>query len=189
MRLSGLIHRRRWSWLLPHQHHADRRCGSDGAAGATHPADAHHLTGPGGTPYGQRAAAYLSAVLQALQNGQVVGPCVLGAEAGQVLPTGLLLRQLPTGRPSRLGGPNGGGGRCILGRWVDGSKDGGVGRLRRTARGLRAEDGDEAAETNGGQQQQQRGATVCRHLHITVRLVVVSCLTSGNYVHNKSLIR
>lgn len=60
------------------------------------------ITSPELKQFTGRGGAYLFAVLQTLQHGQVVGPGVLGTEAGQVLPAGLLLRQLPTGCPSRL---------------------------------------------------------------------------------------
>lgn len=146
--------------------------------GATHPADAHHLTWTRTLYRGE--GAYLFAVLQTLQHCQVVGPGVLGTEAGQVLPAGLLFRQLPTGRPSRLWGPSGCGCRCILRRRISGSQDGRVVKLGRAAGSLQAEDGAETAEAHGRQQQQQLSATVRRHLHSTVKLVLIhDDITSG----------
>ena len=134
-----------------HQYHADSRCGSKPRGRHTQhiPITSRDRCGPLPAP---PQVAYLSAVLQALQHGQVVGPGVFGAEAGQVLPAGLLLRQLPTGRPSRLWGPSGGSssssrGRCILRRGICGSDDRRVGRLGRAAGCLQAEDGAEAVET------------------------------------------
>lgn len=126
-----------------------------------------------GTLPAQPQAAYLFAVLQTLQDCQVVGPGVLGAKTGQVVPAGLLLCQLPTGRPSRLRGPGGSGDRCILTRRLRGPGFERTVRLGRAARNLQAQGGYEAAETHGRQKhERQRRATVSRHLHITVKLVL-----------------
>lgn len=142
--------------------------GQPGAAGPWTPAVTRSLLPP--------PAAYLSAVLQTLQHGQVVGPCVLRTEAGQVLPTGLLLRQLPAGRPSRLGG------RFILSRQVDGSDSRRVRRFGRSAGHLESENRDTPVEAN--RERQQRGATVCRHLHRAVGMQM-SRIISGQLLLSK----
>lgn len=178
-----------WSLFNTYRRPGVQVCVSD-AVGRGRRCGCSPLTARGGSRqrawHAHAGLSYLSAVLQALQHGQVVGPGVFGAQAGQVLPAGLLLRELPPGRPSRLWGRSGGGGRCISDRGLSGSVDGRVGRLGRAAGSLKAEDGAEAAETRGQQQQQQQQlrATVRRHLHTTEKLAALTPHRFPSAVHN-----